>query len=119
MIYVAAALMVIGSLFCLLAAIGLLRFPDLYTRLHAAAKAGPIGAGVVLLGAGIASGDGYTLLRAVLGLLFLVLTTPVAAHLLARAALKAHAPALSIASINEFENNPGPLPDQTPEQLSR
>ena len=55
MIYVAAALLLVGSLFCVVAALGLVRFPDLYTRLHAAAKAGPIGAGLVLLG------DLYTL----------------------------------------------------------
>lgn len=115
MIYVAAALLLVGSLFCLVAALGLVRFPDLYTRLHAAAKAGPIGAGLVLLGAGVASGDGETLLRAGLGLLFLVLTTPIAAHLLARAAMKARAPELSIASIDPLQNGPDPVPDQTPE----
>ncbi len=36
-----AILILIGSAFCLLAALGVLRFPDLYTRLHAASKAGP------------------------------------------------------------------------------
>ena len=119
MSYAAAILMIAGSLFCMLAALGLIRFPDLYTRLHAAAKAGPIGSGLILLGAGVASGDAFTLLRAALGLVFLVLTTPIAAHLLARAAMRARAPAASIARIDEFENSSDPVPVQTPGQLSR
>lgn len=83
-----AILMLVGSLFCLLATIGLVRFPDLYTRLHAAAKAGTLGAGLVLLGAGIASGDPWTLLKAVVGLVFLIVVGPVSAHLLARSSLR-------------------------------
>ena len=57
MSYLAATLMLIGAIFCALAALGVLRFPDLYTRLHAASKAGPLGAGLILLAAGLASGD--------------------------------------------------------------
>jgi multicomponent Na+:H+ antiporter subunit G len=85
--FVAAALLLIGSALSLLAALGLLRFPDVYTRLHAASKAGTLGAGLILLAAGVASGDWSTAVRCVLGLIFIVITSPVSAHLLARAAL--------------------------------
>jgi len=102
---IAAILTLIGSLFCALAALGLLRFPDVYTRLHAASKAGPLGAGLILLGAGFASAEPMLLVRAILGLVFLLLTAPVAAHLLARAALRAHTPPASITSINQYENS--------------
>src|SRR5690606_16047940 len=47
-----AFLLVAGSVFSLLAAVGLLRFPDLYTRMHAASKAGTIGSGLLLFAAG-------------------------------------------------------------------
>lgn len=101
--YLAALLMVTGAVFSLLSAIGVLRLPDLYTRMHAASKAGAVGAGLVLLSLALASGDGPVILRAILGILFLLLTTPVSAHLLARAAYRAgHQPA-SITIINDLQ----------------
>jgi multicomponent Na+:H+ antiporter subunit G len=105
MSYLAALMLLIGSLFCALAALGILRFPDLYTRLHAASKAGPLGAGLILLGAGLASGDVLVLIRCALGFIFLILVSPVSAHLLARSALKSGAAPPSIVSINEYEDS--------------
>ncbi len=84
----AAVLLLVGAVFSLLGAIGVLRLPDLYTRLHAASKAGIVGAGLMLVAAGLASGDGAILLRALLGVVFMLLATPLSAHLLARAARK-------------------------------
>ena len=86
--YFAAIVMLFGALFCLLAAVGVLRLPDLYMRLHAASKAGVVGAGLILAAVVLISFDGAVALRAVLGIVFLLLSTPVSAHLLARAALK-------------------------------
>jgi multicomponent Na+:H+ antiporter subunit G len=92
-LYIAALVIVAGGLFGLLAAIGVLRLPDLYTRMHAASKAGLVGSGLTLVGIAIVAGESAIILRAILGILFLALTTPVSAHLLARAALKAgHTP---------------------------
>ena len=84
--YVAGVFLLAGAGFSLLAALGLLRFPDLYTRLHAATKAGPVGAGFVLLAIAVVSVETPVILRALAGIAFLILTSPVAAHLLARAA---------------------------------
>jgi len=84
-LYVGSALLLAGAAFTLLAAIGVVRLPDLYTRMHAASKAGVVGAGFVLLAVAVVSFDGAVALRAVIGVGFLLLTTPVSAHLLARA----------------------------------
>lgn len=83
-----AGLMVAGALFSLVAAIGLNRLPDLYTRMHAASKAGTVGSGLLLLAVGLHAADIATFGRALAGIIFFILTAPVSAHLLARAAHK-------------------------------
>jgi multicomponent Na+:H+ antiporter subunit G len=93
--YLAAALVTLGSLFSCLAALGILRFPDVYTRLHAASKAGLLGLGLIFLAIAVASMSPWVALRAVLGIAFLFLTSPLAAHLLANAALAAGIPPAS------------------------
>lgn len=105
MSYAADLIILIGALFALLGAFGVLRFPDVYTRLHAASKAGPLGVGLILVGAGLHSGEPLIVLRVVLGLLFLILVSPIAAHLLARAALRSGVPPSTSSSINEFTSN--------------
>ncbi|MCA1441543.1 Na+/H+ antiporter subunit G [Ensifer sp. IC4062] len=84
-----ALIVVVGASFSLLAALGIVRFPDLYTRMHAASKAGTIGSGLLLLAAGLHSLDGAILVRALAGFVFFVLTAPISAHLLAKAAHQA------------------------------
>jgi multicomponent Na+:H+ antiporter subunit G len=100
--YAATALVVTGSIFSFLAALGILRLPDLYTRMHAASKAGAVGAGLMLLGVALASLEGAVILRALLGILFLLLTTPVSAHLLARAAYRAGVAPVASTNINDL-----------------
>lgn len=78
-------LLILGAIFTLLAAVGVVRLPDLYTRMHAASKAGAVGGGLILLAVAIVSMDAAVASRAIIGVIFLLLTTPVAAHLLARA----------------------------------
>lgn len=86
---VVAVMLVAGGLFTFLAALGIVRFPDVYTRMHAASKAGTVGSGLMLLAAGIHSLDVAIVTRALAGFLFFLLTAPIAAHLIARAAHKA------------------------------
>lgn len=80
-----AFMIVIGSGFTLVAALGLIRLPDVYTRMHAASKAGTLGSGVVLIALGIEAGDTGTLTRSLAGVAFFLLTAPISAHLLAKA----------------------------------
>ena len=85
----AGILVLVGAIFCFLAAVGMVRFPDLYVRMHAATKAGTLGAGLAMLGValfGIIDGDLGVVLRAIAAIIFLFLTAPIGAHLLARAA---------------------------------
>ena len=86
---IVTVLLLSGALFSLIAAIGIVRLPDLYSRMHAASKAGTVGSGLLLLAVGIHSQDMSVLARALAGFVFFVLTAPIAAHLLARAAHKA------------------------------
>jgi multicomponent Na+:H+ antiporter subunit G len=82
-------LVILGALFTLFAALGVLRFPDLYTRMHAASKAGVFGSGLILVGLAIYADDSAIVTRAILAILFLILTTPISAHLLSKAAYAA------------------------------
>lgn len=79
-------ILVVGAFFAAVAAIGILRLPDLYTRMHAASKAGTLGSGLLLLAIAIDSYDTAIVMRALAGIVFFLLTAPVAAHLLARSA---------------------------------
>lgn len=83
-----AALILLGSLFCLIAAVGMLRLPDTLIRMHAATKAGTLGAGMILAGVALWSFEVGIVLKAFLALIFLFLTAPVAAHLIGRAAYR-------------------------------
>lgn len=79
-------ILVIGSLFCLLAGVGMLRLPDTLTRMHAATKAGTFGAGLILIAEAMVYRDTGITLRVLAAIVFLLLTAPVAAHLIGRAA---------------------------------
>jgi len=84
-----SVLMIIGGLFVLIGSIGLTRLQDLYVRLHAPTKATTIGLGSILLASMIymAFVQGFFSINELLITLFLVITAPVTAHILAKAAL--------------------------------
>lgn len=80
-------LLILGAGFCFVAAIGVQRLPDVYSRMHAASKVGTLGSGLLLLAVGFYSGEFAVAIRAIAGFTFFLLTAPVAAHLLGRAAM--------------------------------
>ena len=82
----AAALLLVGSLALLVAGVGVLRLPDVYTRLHAASISDTLGAGALLLGLCLHAGPGIELVKLVLILLFLWMTSPVSSHVLVKVA---------------------------------
>jgi multicomponent Na+:H+ antiporter subunit G len=87
--YISGILIVIGAGFTLVATIGIVRLPDIYTRMHAASKVGTVGSGAMLIALAIQSEDFATAARALAGVAFFLLTAPVSAHLLAKAAYAA------------------------------
>jgi len=83
---VASVLMLFGAVFSLLGAVGMLRMPDLLTRLQAATKTGTLGVGFVMLGVAVHFHDLGVVANSLLVVAFLFLTAPIAAHVIARAA---------------------------------
>jgi len=78
----------IGLAFDILGCIGLIRLPDVYNRLQAVTKCVTLGTSSILFGVFIIKGFSGAGIKAILCIVFLVLTAPVAAHALARGAHK-------------------------------
>lgn len=83
---------VAGSAFALLAALGVLRMPDVFTRMQASTKASTLGLGCLLVGAALQLGDFASFIRVLSIGAFTLLTTPVSAHVIARASYLADIP---------------------------
>lgn len=83
--WISAVLMIAGTFFSLIAALGILRMPDLYMRMAAATKAGTLGAGLQLLGVAAYYGDIEVTTKALAAISFFLLTAPVGAHMIGRA----------------------------------
>ncbi|MCO4754175.1 MAG: monovalent cation/H(+) antiporter subunit G [Bacteriovoracaceae bacterium] len=83
---IGAALLLCGSSFVLIASIGIIRMPDLLTRMHSVTKAGTLGFGLVLLGAGFYLGSLEVATKVAIGIAFICMSAPVGAHAIARAA---------------------------------
>ncbi len=77
-----------GLFFIVVGAIGVMRMPDIYTRLHAAGMTDTMGAGLMLIGLTFQAGFTLVAVRLVLIWLFLLFTSPIGTFALARAALK-------------------------------
>lgn len=80
----AGVFLVVGSFWILLAAIGIVRLPDLYCRLHASTKAPSLGLLFVFVGAALVVASGLEILETMVAVFFIFLTNPIAAHLLSR-----------------------------------
>lgn len=81
------ACLLAGGFFCLVGAIGLLRMPDFYTRMHAASVTDTLGAGLILLGLMLQAGPTLVAAKLVMVGLLLFFAAPVAAHALTKAAM--------------------------------
>lgn len=86
---ITGVLLVVGASFALVASLGLVRLKDVYMRMHAASKAGTLGSGVMLIALAIYATDLAIATRALAGVVFFLLTAPISAHLLAKAAYAA------------------------------
>ena len=82
--FIISILILLGSFFILVAAIGILRFNDLYERLHASTKATSFGILLLLIGVSLYFNVFQVYLKALLIILFIYLTAPLAAHSIAK-----------------------------------
>jgi multicomponent Na+:H+ antiporter subunit G len=85
-------LLISGTVFVFIAALGVLRMPDLMMRMSTTTKAATLGVGMILVAVALAFRDGSVTIRAMGVVAFLLLTAPVAAHMLGRAAHLAGVP---------------------------
>jgi multicomponent Na+:H+ antiporter subunit G len=80
-------LLVFGGFLCISGAVGLMRFPDFFTRMHAASVTDTLATAMILLGLFIQADSWLVQVKLVMVLLFVLLTCPTAGHALAKAAL--------------------------------
>ncbi len=83
---ISAVFIAVGSLFCLIGGVGILRLPDFYTRTHGASLTDTFGAGMILLGLMVQAGLSLVLVKLIMIQIFILLTSPTATHALAKAA---------------------------------
>ena len=90
--WIASGLFLAGATLALLASIGVMRMPDVFTRMQASTKASTLGLGCLLIGAALQMGDFASFIRAASIGGFVLLTTPVSGLVIARAAYFAAVP---------------------------
>ncbi|MGC8999813.1 monovalent cation/H(+) antiporter subunit G [Caldisericum sp.] len=98
-------LMFIGAFFFLLSAIGLLRLPDLYTRMQAATKSTTLGAISSIIGIGLMKED--ILIKSIILATFIILTAPISGSALIRAGYKAKSPMTDKTVVDKFKEKEG------------
>ena len=85
--WLASFLLLAGAAFALIAAIGMVRMPDIYCRMHAATKAGAFGASLIMLAVILFMPQTRVIIQGILIIVFFYLTAPVAAHMIGRVSL--------------------------------
>lgn len=80
----ASIFLLAGGFFALVSALGIFRFPDFYSRLHAATKASTFGIGFTAIAAALDLGTASSWLKMIAAIAFLFITLPIASHLLGR-----------------------------------
>lgn len=100
-----SGLIAVGTVFCLSAVVGVLRFPDVYTRLHAGTKCLTAGALLILIGVALIEASWPMSGRVLLIALFFLATNPIAAHAVARAAYRRGA-SRRFLTVDEYQGRP-------------
>ena len=105
----AAICLVLGALLALIAAIGILRFPDVLTRMHSATKPQVLGLLLILLGLGFRLRDPGSIGLLLLVALFQLVTSPIASHMVGRASFRAGQARPELLVVDELSDVlPGP-----------
>lgn len=87
-VIITALLVLVGSILSVLAGVGIVRLPDVFIRMHAATKVGTLGSGLIMAGAAVHFADSAVVVRCIVIVFFLLLTAPIGAHMIGRAALR-------------------------------
>jgi multicomponent Na+:H+ antiporter subunit G len=95
----------LGTLLVLVSAIGVLRLPDLLTRMHASSKAATLGAILIFLAIALRAGDVGVIVRVIFVCAFLLITAPVAAHAIARAGYRSGVPLPDSTELDELREH--------------
>ena len=98
-----ALLLLLGSLLALLAAIGVWRFPDTFSRMQASSKASTLGLACLLAGTALQLPDLAVIVRLGSIAAFIMLTAPLSAHVVARVALRRGTPLWEGTVLNEYD----------------
>ena len=102
---ISGVLVLIGAAFMLLAGVGILRMPDLYTRMSATTKVATLGVGSTLLAVAVYFGELGIVTRALAAVAFVLLTAPVAAHMIGRASYFIGVPLCRETAIDELRGH--------------
>lgn len=108
---VVGGLAALGAFLMVVAGLGIVRMPDLPTRMHASSKAGTLGAALVLVAVALDFAEGAVAVRAALIVGFLFMTAPVASHVIARVAYRTGVPLSNETVIDELADASDPSPD--------
>jgi len=112
--WVVGIVCLLGGVFAVIAGLGTLRLQDVLLRMHASTKAGTLASGLALAAVALHFRDAEVTAKAVLAVLFLLLTAPIAAHMIGRAALKLGVPLWRTRHVPIAASAPASASDETP-----
>lgn len=101
----ASVFLLLGGILSIVAAAGVLRMPDIFTRMHAATKTGTVGVSAVTIGMMIHFNTITVTSKGILVIAFFLLTAPVAAHMIARAAYRSGVSLWLLTRIDELKSH--------------
>lgn len=101
---VCAGFIIVGVLFIFISSIGIVRLPDFYIRVSAITKAATLGVASIMIGTAVYFNDIVIAIKATAVIVFLLITSPIAAHIIGRAAYKDGVELWERTKINEYED---------------
>ena len=100
---ISAIIIIVGVLFVAIGSIGILRLPDFYIRISAITKAATMGVACIMIGVAINFNEISIAIKAFFVVIFLLITSPIAAHIIGRAAYEGGVSLWKKTEINEYE----------------
>lgn len=119
MIWLIAGCLLLGAFLMFLTGLGLVRMPDIFTRMHAATKSASLGVALLLLAAALFFQETMVVTKALVTIAFIFLTAPVAASLLGRAAYARRTPLWEHSVMDEGRDHIAIRPSSLADQAER